>query len=320
MRTGNPSPTVSVLMPIYNAAEFLPETIDSVLRQSFDDFELLLVNDGSTDDSQQIIDEYASRDKRIIAYKQRNKGLVTTLNETIKKARGVYIARIDADDPSLPNRLKLQVNLFKDIPGLVLVGGTYEIIDDSGAPAGMSYAVGRDEDLRRALLIRNPFGHGGVMYRKDAAIKAGLYSTNHGPTEDYDLWIRMARLGSLAAVVEPIYRYRVVPSGISQSNSYDQAIHTKQHISAQWANYMPRVLSRREILKQAIRYANLRIGEPTRTGIRDQFLYDNVRIGFKLLRYGHVLKGSKQIINVALIGRSGIKATLRHILLLAKLV
>lgn len=309
-------PKVSIILPAYNTERYLSESIDSVRRQSFTDFELIIINDGSTDGTQRIIDDYAARDERIISLKQKNQGLVATLNKAVKMARGMYIARIDGDDPWMDDKLSAQVDSLDKNLDVSLIGGGFEIIDENGFFIETIHALTRDEDIRRAMMLRNPFGHAGVMFRKDAFDKVGGYSNSHGPTEDFELWIRLATVGRLANLPKPVYRYRIVDNGISQSNSALQMKHTNIHIASLWEDHTPRLLTRNEIRKQANRYLHIHTRKSYAIGMKEQFLSDNAQIGIKLIRHGHFIKGFLQLCYVASIGRSGLRAVKKRFLLL----
>lgn len=307
------APLVSVLMPVYNTERYLHEAIDSILRQTFTDFEFIIINDGSTDSSQKIINHYAKIDSRIVTVKQKNMGLVKTLNKGIELAKGTYIARIDGDDPAFETRLEKQVKIIEKSKKTVLVGGGFEIIDENGFFLETIHPPTRDKDLRRTMMLRNPFGHASALFRKDAAIKAGLYSGECGPTEDQELWIRLSKIGNLATVSEPVYRYRINMKGISQSNSERQANETKKHLGALWAEITPEVLSRDELKEQGQRYVDASIRKSYGIGMKEQFLADNAQIGVKLIRYKYFTQGIAQLWNVATTGRTGFKAVRKRL-------
>lgn len=299
-------------MPVYNAESFLKETLDSIIRQTFEDFELLALNDGSLDNSGAILDEYAKKDPRIIVIHKENEGLVATLNKGIELAKSELIARVDADDPSFEDRLEEQLKLFNSNEKLVLVGGGFEIIDHLGYFLETIHPPLRDSDLRRTLSLRNPFGHSGVIFKKEAVLKAGLYTDEFGPTEDYDLWIRLAEQGEIACLPFPVYRYRINKGGISQSNSIRQAAETALHSQRLWQKSVPTVLGRKDLVRQSdllLREARtVRYG----IGIKEQFLSDNAQIGIKFIRYRHYLKGIKQLFAVASTGRTGVRVVLKR--------
>lgn len=304
-------PLVSVILPAYNTEKYLRETIDSILRQTFTNFECIIINDGSTDTSQKIIDHYAKIDSRIIPIKQQNMGLVATLNKGVELAKGTYIARVDGDDPSFSTRLEKQVEILQKDESVVLVGGGYEMINEEGHYLQTIATPTLNDDLRRAILLRNPFGHASVVFRKDAAVQAGLYSNEFGPTEDQELWIRLAKYGSFAAVPEPVYRYRVNTGGISQNNSHRQAVETKKHLHILWQDSYPDVLTRKELIKRSSLYA--KTAGSYGLDMKRQLLEDNAQIGIKFVRYKQYSAGIKQLWNVASIGRKGISAIIKRI-------
>ncbi len=318
-QTHSKVPKVSIVLPAYNMAPYLRETLDSILRQTFTDFECIVINDGSTDNSADILNEYDKRDPRMRVINQANQGLVKTLNSAIRQARGAYIARVDGDDPSFEDRLEKQVAVLDDRPGVVLVGGGFEIMDEHGYFLETVHIPTTDADLRRAMALRNPFGHAGVLFRKDAALEAGLYTGNHGPTEDYNLWMRLSQVGQLAALPQPVYRYRIVGNGISQSNSELQMRYTREHASTYWLEYPPQVLTRREIMARSKSYMRRGITAQYGIGIKRQFLFDTARIGAKLIAHGHPLQGIRQLINLTSTGRAGLAEVKKRVAILARL-
>lgn len=205
-------------MSVYNGQEYLAEAIDSILAQTFKDFEFLIIDDGSSDDSPDILDAYAQKDKRIKIIRQTNKGLVAALNKGLGLSRGTYIARMDADDVSLPGRLQKQIALAKS-SGAALVGSGFYYIDTHGRKISSQSVWEEDPELKRALYAGNPFAHGSTLFLKDAVVKAGGYRGNVGPAEDYDLWLRLAPSHVFAACPEILYKWRVNPRGLSHSNS-----------------------------------------------------------------------------------------------------
>ena len=309
----NPLPDVSIILPAYNAAPFLKESLDSVLRQSYANFELIALNDGSSDDTGLILDEYAKRDNRVKVIHQENLGLVATLNKGIGLARAPLIARIDGDDPWMDDKLSEQVDAFTHDPELVLIGGGFEIINTDGYYLETVMPPLDDEDIRRTLYLRNAFGHSGVVFKKEAAETAGLYSSDHGPTEDYDLWIRLSQQGKVANLARPVYRYRINLEGISQMNSEKQMIFTKRHAEEQWSSALPSVLSRSELKARSEAY----LKKPSILGLgvllKNQLLADNAQIGIKLLRRRQYANGIKQLIAVCSTGRTGVKMTIERI-------
>jgi glycosyltransferase involved in cell wall biosynthesis len=212
------APKISVLLPVYNAEPYLAETIDSVLAQTFSDFELIIINDGSTDRSADIIRSYS--DKRIRFIEQQNMGLSATLNKGIALARGEYIARQDNDDISLPERFRKQADYLDAHPSAMLLGTSAEIIDDKGCRTGRTLDHQKSSvGLKYNLLFNNPFVHSSVMFRKAVIVSAGDYRVNNDFFEDYDLWSRIARVGDVANLKERLLLYREVQSSMSRTTS-----------------------------------------------------------------------------------------------------
>jgi glycosyltransferase involved in cell wall biosynthesis len=201
-------PCVSVLMPVFNGAGYLDEAIQSILRQTFSEFEFIIVDDGSTDGTAAILDRYRSNDCRIHISQQSHQGLVAALNHGLRLARGRYIARMDQDDVSLPNRLSSQI-AFMDSRPAVGICGTW--IQTSGAdrPEIRRYPS-KDEMIRSWLLFESVLAHPSVMMRRDVLDHHALmYDPRAFCAEDYDLWVRAAQHTLLGNVPEVLLRYRV---------------------------------------------------------------------------------------------------------------
>jgi len=211
------SPQVSVVLPVYNGAAELARAVDSILRQSFADFELIAINDGSTDGSAAILD--ALGDPRVRVIHQENRGLAATLNRGIALARGEYIARQDQDDVALPPRFGRQVAFLKANPACALVGTRAEIrVGDRGPERFHDHPLD-DAALRFELLFDNPFVHSSVMMRKSALEAVGVYSIDPArqPPEDYELWSRLSRHYQVANLPERLTIYRETPGGMSRA-------------------------------------------------------------------------------------------------------
>lgn len=207
-------PVVSVILPVYNAEQYLDVAIRSVLWQTYTNFELIILNDGSTDRSDEIIRQY--NDKRIRYSRQDNRGLIATLNTLIGQARGQYIARMDADDVSLPERLATQVHRFEQDPPLGLLGSWVQVIDhDDDFVGTVRYPV-TDTVIRATLAVRNSFAHGSVMFRRSLQ---PTYSTEALHAEDYDLWCRLAGSTKMANIPEVLYQWRFHPQSTSSTSS-----------------------------------------------------------------------------------------------------
>jgi glycosyltransferase involved in cell wall biosynthesis len=210
------TPLVSVLLPVYNAQDYLKQSIDSILGQTLTDFELIIINDGSTDGSKAIIDSYS--DPRIIVIDQANAGLPVSLNRAIARAKGKYLARQDADDVSEPTRFEKQVAFLEEHPDYGLLGTWAQILElDTIVDRQLKHPIENGE-LQIKLLFYNCFVHSSVMIRKDVLNHCGLYpeDTEKFPPEDYDLWLRIAQTSKIANLPSALLQYREVPGSISR--------------------------------------------------------------------------------------------------------
>ena len=205
------TPEISVFMPVYNGRRYLREAVESILAQTFRDFEFLIIDDGSSDGSLGILAEYAESDPRIRLISRENRGLVATLNEGLALARADLVARMDADDVSLPERLEKQHALMEARPEVVLCGAYYEYMDAKGRPLRKmdhfptTHEGIEEQHLRGGTCVCHPAS----MYRRRVALAVGGYDTSITQyAEDYDLWLRMGERGQLANIPEILLRYR----------------------------------------------------------------------------------------------------------------
>lgn len=231
-------PRVSVVMSVYNGQEYVAEAIESILNQTFKDFEFIIINDGSTDDTLTLISGY--HDTRIKLISRRNKGLVASLNEGIEVATGRYIARQDADDISLPGRLRDQVKAFEDHPQLVLCGTGFQDIDFHGVKGSITELSLSPSLLKLEVYTRSPFCHGSIMAKKESIQKVGGYSDRVGPVEDYDLWIRLKDEGDFMNLKSIRYLYRIQPNSISHQQAKTQHTNTKKLQDKLWTAQPPK--------------------------------------------------------------------------------
>lgn len=218
-----PSVPLTVLIPVFNGERYVAKAIESILSQSFSDFELLILDDGSHDRTPQILQDYARRDSRIRLLRHENHGVAYTLDRGIREARGSLIAELGADDLALPERLKKQLAFLGENPDYVLVGGRLRIIDEYDREVGLRKYPESDADLRQCLLLYNPFGGPSLMYRRDAALAAGSYTSRFRTCEDYDLVLRLAACGRVANLAEPLISYRL-HSGATKANRTLQSL------------------------------------------------------------------------------------------------
>lgn len=196
---------LSVIMPVYNGEEFLAAAIESILNQTYTNFEFIIVNDGSTDSSQKIIENYVSKDERIILISRANRGLVSTLNEAITKSRGVYLARMDADDISLPTRFQEQVSYLNKHNNVDVVGCDYEHIDSQGVVKRLVRVPKTEDEILLTLFFTVPFAHPSIMGRK-VAFSQVMYEES--PIEDYLLWTKMYKAGKFSNIDKVLFNYR----------------------------------------------------------------------------------------------------------------
>lgn len=205
-------------MPVYNAGQYLAQAIDSILNQTFRDWELILINDGSTDNSEEIILRYEQyEDSRIYYYKNpENKGLIYTRNLLIEKADGKYIAFLDSDDFSMPGRLKAQTAFLDNNPGYALCGTWATMVDGENKFLRKINMPQDDESIRCSLLFISTFVQSGIMIRREV-LEQNPYDSNFPLAEDYELWCRLSRLYKLKNIPEHLTRYRWHGDNISQS-------------------------------------------------------------------------------------------------------
>lgn len=203
----NMTPTVSILMPVYNTAPYLREAMDSLLSQTFADFELIVLDDCSPDNAKEILDTYD--DLRIVRYKgEKNVGLSTVLNVGIGMARGKYIARMDSDDISMPNRLQVQVDYLEQHPEIDLVSVGMQLF---GSKEDIWIREQNPEKVKINALFHSPVLHASSVWKKASFEKNGLrFIQDMVPAEDYDLWTRAMLKGlKLVNLPDVLYKYRI---------------------------------------------------------------------------------------------------------------
>lgn len=216
------TPKVSILLPVYNTELYIKEAIQGVLAQTFTNYEFLIIDDGSTDTSQELIQSF--NDKRIIFIKhEKNQGLIATLNEGVMRAKGVYVARIDADDIwTSIQKLEKQVMYLDNHPECVVVGTWANTINETGQITGTIRNPIHDNSIRQLLLIKNYLIHPSTLFRKESCVKAGVFHSDEKYVEDYGLWLRMGMLGTFANIPEYLMSYRIHKKSITQSKNKEQ--------------------------------------------------------------------------------------------------
>lgn len=296
-------------MPVYNAEKYLRESIDSILRQTFTDFEFIIINDGSIDESQNIIDEYAGRDPRIVSLYQENQGVVSTANKATSIAKGKYIARMDADDASMPDRLRQESAILDSNPNVVLVYSSFEIFNDHGEHIYRELVPYENSDVKRALYLRNPIANGSTMIRKHALEQAGYFDSVFA--EDFHLWMKLSSRGDFQGTGTTLYRWRMNPDGLTLQNNSLSIEQGKGYIEARWQKDQPKYVPRHTILSSSNHY----LKDSLRSGIayKEMYLTDLSQMAAKLFVHGYILEGLRQLFTIASTGRAGTKIVLRRI-------
>ena len=215
------NPKISVIMSVYNGEKYLKEAIESILNQAFTDLEFIIVNDGSTDKSLEIIQSY--NDERIkIINNEKNIGLVKSLNKALQFVKGEYIARQDADDSSLPNRLKLQLEFLEKHPEVALLGTGIYVINENGETIERRIM---HPNPKRSLLKGNRFIHGSVMFKKSVIDEVGTYNETLRYSQDYELWLRISKKYDVRNLTAPLYKLRMHKSSILSRKVEEQQMY-----------------------------------------------------------------------------------------------
>lgn len=245
---GNPAPEISVVLPVYNGEEHLSEAIDSILAQTFTDLELIIIDDGSTDDSLALLKQYQQRDSRIRLIARENRNLATTLNDLLDLARGEWIARMDQDDVALPHRFERQLQ-WLDKTGADICGSWVKYFGSWDRRTWRGYQS--DQAIKVEMLFKSPFVHPSVMMRADLARALG-YDKACEKAEDYDLWVRAAQAGwKMSNVPEVLLLYRKHASQISTSSSAKQKDIGREIQKRYWA-FMTSLLGLRQESAQEV--------------------------------------------------------------------
>lgn len=222
-------PKVTVLMSVYDDQGYLAQAVESILNQSFRDFEFLIIDDGST---MPLAALESLVDPRITVHRQENAGLTRSLDKGIALAAGEFIARMDADDVSFPHRLEAQVNALESNVNLDLVGSFFDIIDGEGKLIERKELITDPIYRLWRLQFHNNYGHGTVMFRKSAVIDIGMYDEKLLYAQDFDLWSRLSRKDNTDIVPEVLYGYRLIEQGQQASvKNYDAQLATAIRIS-----------------------------------------------------------------------------------------
>ena len=245
---------VNVVMGVYNGERYVRQAIESILSQTFSDFEFVIVDDASRDKTRSILEEYKKRDKRVrVVLNEKNIGLTKSLNEGIQSSDGMYIARMDADDICHPERLKLQAAFLDKNPNCGVVGSWYVKVDEQGKELWRKKLPLKDEELRSLLIKANIFPHASVMLRRAALDKVGLYDESWKLTQDYELWFRITSQYKIGVIPEFLLFSRTSGSSLTSTRNREQimcslraqrdAIKRGQYPKLAYVFLFPRLLS-----------------------------------------------------------------------------
>jgi hypothetical protein len=218
------NPRVSVVMVVCNAHRFLAEAVESILSQDFSEFEFIIVDFGSTDESQSIIQSYAAKDSRVKFHSIPSCSLAEARNAGCFLARGRYIAIMDADDLSVPERLKLEFTFMEEHPEVGLLGGATDWIDVTGRSLRIDQLPTEDQEIRAALESCCPFCQPTVLIRREAFVVVGGYRNVFAQAEDYDLWLRIVEHFKCANLNQVVLKYRIHPYQISIRKRVQQTL------------------------------------------------------------------------------------------------
>ncbi len=240
-------PGVTVLMPVYNAATHLKAAVDSILNQTLSDFEFLIINDGSTDESGKILREYAQKDRRITLIEQENKGLIDTLNYGIEQSTGEYIARMDADDVAYPERLERQCDFLNRNKSIGACGTWIRALNHPSFNIIKYYK--NHEDICMHMFKLVAFAHPTVMMRRDVLAANNIkYNKNFKHAEDYEFWRELASITRLANLPEVLLDYRFHPNQVSSTHKSTQVDNAKKARMAILEHLLQRKISDEEYL------------------------------------------------------------------------
>ena len=215
-------PLVTFLMSIYNGEKWLQSSLLSISSQTYENLEIILVDDGSSDRSHQILSQFARSDSRVCVYSKENSGLTDSLNYGMIRAKGEWIARLDQDDICAPERIQKQIQLCSMNSNLVLIGSSFKRLNDrTSACQSVSIPTTHDPLVKRLETMRGFFPHSSAMFKTNSALQLGGYRAGAILNQDWDLWLRLAEHGEIASCDEPLVTIRLHDSQMS-ANHVDQ--------------------------------------------------------------------------------------------------
>ena len=214
-------PSISVVMPVYNCDRYLKESIESILSQTFEDFEFIIINDGSTDSTAEILRSYARKDSRIEIINQPNSGIVKALNRGICESKGNWVCRMDGDDIALPYRFARQIEKIRENPSIVILGGWCQLVDSQGISGKIyKYPTQNMELINNLETDKAFFPHSSVCFKNNIVKDLGGYRERFRHAEDLDLWLRLVGKGDFGCCEEMILKLRKHDSNILNSYAH----------------------------------------------------------------------------------------------------
>lgn len=210
----NNKPLVSVVMPVYNGEKFLPQAIESILNQTYKNFEFIIIDDASTDGSFEIIKKYAKKDKRIkFMRNKKNLGQTEALINSKKLIKGKYFFKMDSDDIANPKRLEKQVNFLENNQNYIIVGSNLKVIDENSKLIGYRFYPRTDEEIRKTIFFKSPFAHPTICFRT-SIISRIFYDNIFKYAEDYYLWFKFLKVGKGYNLDDLLVSYRISRSQV----------------------------------------------------------------------------------------------------------
>jgi glycosyltransferase involved in cell wall biosynthesis len=219
---------ISITIITHNREKYIAEAIESVLDQSFKDWELIIIDDASTDNTAEVVAKYLVQDHRIKFHSENvNLGITKARNLALQLTQGKYVAVLDSDDVWIDSdKLQKQYHFLENNSDYILVGGAVIVINEHGQEIRRYKNPSKDEDIRARILLRNPFLHSSILFRREVAVECGLYK-NYSVGEDYDLFLKMGQVGKFANLEDYLVKYRKHDSGITWSKRVSAA---KDHL------------------------------------------------------------------------------------------
>jgi glycosyltransferase involved in cell wall biosynthesis len=254
------TPLVSIITPIYNGKQYISETIKSALAQTYKNFELLLINDGSTDNSAEIIRSYFN-DERIIYIEQKNSGVASARNTAIRVAKGKYIGFLDQDDLWHKNKLEEQVAILENDENIALIHSKQDFIDSQGNEINFNWIIGGTGDCFADIFIKNKIAVLTVLIRKTILDEIGLFNEQLSGADDYEMWLRVTLRHPIKYLDIPLATYRFHDNNISK-NSFKMTILELNTINSIIFNY-PEVLKKipKKTIRNRLYSLNTQLGE-----------------------------------------------------------